>query len=110
MSWLKNLKAGDTVIVHSWTWSYSSYRVSKVEKVTPKGFIKVDGFLYYPEDGRIRGDSGSVLMNPSDESTQTAYKQYCKDVFVKKILYKMRAVTSITYEQACKIKEILDGG
>lgn len=52
--WLKQLKAGDDVIVRNWSFGGSSYIYTKVEKVTPTGFIRVKGILYRPNDGYSR--------------------------------------------------------
>ena len=43
MSDTYEFKVGDKVLLTS----YSGRKISVVEKITPKGFIKVDGMLFY---------------------------------------------------------------
>lgn len=106
--WLSSLKLGDKVVVCSWSWSYSlRYNESTVEKITPKGFIKVNGLLYNPNNGYLRGSGGSKLLCPDDKETKEKVKDYKRDCFVKSVLYSMRNVVNITFDQAVKIKDIL---
>jgi len=51
IEWIKNLKVGDEVVVT--TGSYGK-RISKVTKITPKGFINV-GHEYFNPNGSQRG-------------------------------------------------------
>ena len=67
--WLSSLKAGDKVVVCTWRWTNTRYIEATVEKVTPKGFIKVDGTLYYPKNGYARG-GGSEILCPDDEDVR----------------------------------------
>jgi hypothetical protein len=58
MEWLKNVKVGDEIVVdYSSTWNRYSYRIHKVEKITPTGRIKLDDGTQYQADGRKIGES-----------------------------------------------------
>ena len=52
MSWLKELKPGDKVIITGVT---NSAYLGTVNKITPKGFIKVGRTLFNPETGIAKG-------------------------------------------------------
>lgn len=105
--WLSKLKEGDRVVVYSWGWANSSYKESVVEKITPKGFIKVNGSLFNPNDGYRRGDGGACLQNPNDNEVMERVKKYQEDSFIRKILVDMWETRKITYEQAIEIDRIL---
>ena len=49
---LKDLINGDYILVSSY--SHDGFKLCKVEKITPKGFIKADGTLFDPIYGRER--------------------------------------------------------
>lgn len=106
--WLKQLKAGDDVVVHAWDWSGSSYCMGKVEKITPTGLIRVDGILYTPQDGYSRS-RGSVILDPSDEDVENRLKTYSQKSIIRETMYKMRNINyeKVTYEQAVEIRKIM---
>lgn len=52
---LEQVKVGDEVMLMQYS---SPIRIVKVEKITPAGFIKVEGNLYY-RTGRSRGETFS---------------------------------------------------
>lgn len=106
--WLKQLKAGDDVVIRTWNWGGSGYTNAKVEKITPTGFIRVKGILYKPNDGNSRsGNSG--LLDPNDETTIKLLKEHTEKTFVKQTMYKIRNTSNenITYEQAVEIRKIM---
>lgn len=106
--WLKQLKAGDDVVIRAWSWGGSSYTNAKVEKITPTGFIRVKGILYKPNDGNSRsGNSG--LLDPNDENTIKLLKEHTEKTFAKQTMYKIRNTSNenITYEQAVEIRKIM---
>ena len=108
--WLSQLKEGDMVVLHSWSAGYSCYIEETVQKVTPKGFIKVNGSLFNPNDGmaRSRGSwSGSCLMDANDESVKEQVKKYRMECYVGRVLRKIRNIPDLTYEQAIEIDRIL---
>lgn len=105
--WLSKLKEGDRVVVYSWGWANSSYEESVVEKITPKGFIKVNGSLFNPNDGYRRGESGACLYDPNEDDVMERVKKYQEDSFIRKILVDMWETRKITYEQAIEIDRIL---
>ena len=106
--WLKQLKTGDDVVIRTWNWGGSSYTNAKVEKITPTGFIRVNGILYKPHDGNSRsGDSG--LLDPNDETTIKISKKYKENKFVSETMKKIRNThyNDVTYEQAVEIRKIM---
>ena len=54
---LSNLKVGDEVIISQ---RFNNDRVVKIEKITPKGFIKIGNYLFYP-NGKERGGNRCIL-------------------------------------------------
>ena len=102
MARCENLKAGDKVFV-----LYSRSReLDFVEKVTPKGFIKVGGTLF-TKDGFERG--GSAWYHASIEpATEEMIAEYNKEKFIRATIKQMRETPKISYEQALKISEILN--
>lgn len=99
-----NLKAGDKVLL------YNQYRrkITTVEKITPKGFIKVDGILFN-SNGAERGGSiyGSYHIEPvTDEREQELRREFFVNNTKKRL--KEFDFNNITYEQACKIALLLN--
>lgn len=103
--WLKSLKAGDPVIVSG---SHSD-RVSVVEKITPKGAIRVDGDLYDAGYGAIK--SSDVWRRGSlEEATEEAVKRVREKAVVTKAKQAMRDFRGeLAYDQAVAILQILQG-
>lgn len=97
-----DVKVGDTVIVYS-TWGKS---IRKVECITPKGFIKVNGILYY-EDGTQRGGD-SWSRTSIKKATYEEITEINKNAYITKALKKMRECRDLTYEQAVGIMKILN--
>ena len=98
----ENLKAGDKVFVRS----YGSCRLDFVEKVTPKGFIKVSGTLF-KKDGFERGSS--VWYHTSIEpATEEMIAEYNKEKFISATIKQMHETLEISYGQALKIRKILN--
>lgn len=111
--WLKNLKVGDKVIVSTWSWSSTSYREAIVEKITPKGFIKVEGRLYYPNTGEERrGDSfcssSTKILDPNDEETQRLVTERKIEIYINNTIYKLHNIKDLTFEQAVKFRKVLE--
>ena len=106
--WLKQLKTGGDVVIRTWNWGGSGYANAKVEKITPTGFIRVEGILYKPNDGNSRSGN-SNLLDPNDENTIKLLKEYTEKTFVKQTMYKIRNTSNenITYEQAIAIRKIM---
>lgn len=106
--WLKQLKAGDDVVIRTWNWGGSDYTNAKVEKITPTGFIRVKGILYKPQDG-ISRSGNSNLLDPNDETTIKLLKKYKENKFVIETMYKIRNTNynDVTYEQAVEIRKIM---
>lgn len=108
--WIRNLKAGDKVIVYNWNSYGSFYREETVDKITPAGFVKIGTTLYTPETGRERGSGHSRILNPELEETKEAVERQEREFYVKGVAIRMRNIKSLTYEQAKKIDEILSQG
>lgn len=70
--WLSQLKVGDKVIISRAHWGS---KMSKVEKITPSGMIKVDGRMFN-KDGRERGNNGysGFPQGTLEEATEQAMK------------------------------------
>ena len=101
MAKCENLKAGDNVFV----WYSGSCRLDVVEKVTPKGFIKVSGTLF-TKDGLARGSSGWYHTS-IEPATEEKIKEYNQRRFIHATIKKMREVAKISYNQAVQINNIL---
>lgn len=106
--WLKQLKAGDDVVVSSWNWVGCYYTKQKVERITPTGFIRVNNVLYRPQDGMSR-QGQSELLDPTDEKTIRMLKEYNEKKFVHNIMNKIRSTNYdyVTYDQAVQISKIM---
>lgn len=105
--WLSELKEGDKVVINSWSYTYNSYTEEVVQKITPKGFIKVNDILFDPNSGYSRSGR-SCLLNPNDNDTKEKLENYKKSRFIISVLKKMCNVRDLTFEQAIKIYEILN--
>lgn len=104
--WIKNLKAGDKVIVCRGDISRHE-TIETVDKVTPTGRIKV-GCRYYNRCGFARGDYSFRLREATSEVLE-AIRQ--KEVIRKAVSRALAMRTdSITYEQAAKLLEVLNDG
>ena len=101
--WAKNLKAGDKVIV---TTNLKGERISTVQGITPKGFIRVDGMLFYT-NGSQR--TNSWYFSHIEEYTEEKAEQMRQKLVISNALSKMRNYNSnyLDYEMAVKILEIL---
>lgn len=101
-----NVKKGDKVILCC---GLRNKRVAIVEKVTPKGFIKVNGELYY-DDGRKRG--GSYLWNTDfiKKYTEEEGRKIGEDMYIRVTREKLQNIDKLTYEQAVAINKILENG
>lgn len=100
-NWIENLKVGDYVFV-SWRMGTS---LRKVEKITSKGNIKVNGILFNKNGAERGGDVWSKYY--LNEATPEAIKSFHEELTIKKAIKLMREIKSITIEQANKIIELL---
>lgn len=100
--WIKNLKVGDKVFV-CWRMGRS---LRTVEKITPKGNIKVNGILFNTDGSERGGDvwSKSFLA----EATPDAIKSFNEKLIIQKAKKLMSATKELTLEQANKIIDILE--
>lgn len=69
---LKDLKPGDEVyMIVGRTWSNNIYKKFSIEKITPKGFIRVDGKLFDQRGNeRKRGYHGVTIYPVTEETTK----------------------------------------
>lgn len=101
--WLNSLKPGDEVI-----FCYNGYNnseaVAKVEKITPKGYIKVRGVLFTPRTGRPHGDYRCMIYKPTEEIKKRIYET----AVIKKarLLLGTLKNADMTYERAVEIIKI----
>ena len=83
-------------------------KVRQVEKITPSGFIRVSGVLYYP-NGRERTSSiwHSSMLIPYNKETALIIEQ---NEFISKLVKRLHNINinSITFEQATAISNVLD--
>ena len=100
--WIENLKVGDYVFM-SWRMGTS---LRKVQKITPKGNIKVNGILFNRDGSERGGDIWSKCY--LSEATPEAIKSFREDLTIKKALIIMHEAKSITIEQAEKIIYLLE--
>lgn len=99
-----NVKAGDKVIVH-YGGAFRDASIEVVEKITPKGFIKVQGTLYY--DYGTERSGGAWNKKHIEELTPEKEKKITEVNTIHRAIHKMHNTTRLTYEQATKILEIL---
>lgn len=104
---LKNVKAGDEVILYCGRFGAYSRTIEKVIKITPKGFIKVGNFLYYA-DGRERGgslwNSTYIKALTKEEADLIKKENYCR-----KVLNYLHDLRQIDYDKAVKVMWVLKG-
>lgn len=93
-----NVKVGDIVI---FTNSVGIDSVAIVEKITPKGFIKVNGILF-TENGI---ECGCYIRQATPELIQQTKQMN----FRRYVLNKLHLLKNITYEQSVEINKILEG-
>ena len=101
--WIKNLKVGDKVII---TTQFKEPRIAEVEKITPKGFVKVDGMLFN-ENGSQR--TSSWYTSRITECTEEREEALRQKAVIRNARDLMRHCSCLSYEQAVKIIEILGG-
>lgn len=102
----ENLKVGDNVFVCG----RSGRSLHQVEKITPKGFIRVDGQLY-TKNGSQRGSGNGWYFTSIRPASDEEVEQFKKEKFVAAVVGKLHSVTNLQYEQAVAINRILvEGG
>lgn len=102
--WLKQLKPGDEVVYYySRGFGYSE-NIRKVDKITPKGFIKVGEVLFNPDTGYARGDYSCSIYKPTEEIKKRIYET----AVIKKarLLLGTLKNADMTYERAVEIIKI----
>ena len=97
----ENLKVGDSVFVCG----RFGRSLNQLEKITPKGFIKVAGTLYTKE-GFQRGSDGWDFTSIHPASAEEI-EEFRKLKFVADVIKKLRFVSELQYEQAVAINRIL---
>lgn len=99
---LSNLKVGDEVILSQ---RFNNDRVVKIEKITPKGFIKIGNYLFYP-NGKERGGNRwypcHISIATKEKTEIIKRKSFCRQT-----LNFLHELKEITYDQAVKIMEVL---
>lgn len=102
---LENVKVGDVVIRH--TGSYKT-TVDKVRKVTAT-MIHVGNERYRKKDGNLVGagpwDLRWITIPEEGEIEEMKRQEFIMDVVSE---MKRRTARDVTYEQAVKIKEVLE--
>ena len=96
-----DLKVGDKVVVVG-NWSKS---IKTVERITPKGAIRVNGTLY-DEYGYQKG--GDIWQRTSIfKATKEDVRKIKENDFIRETIREMKLVSNLTYEQAVEIRKIL---
>ena len=99
---LKDLKVGDRVLVSG---RYNGGIIAPIEKITPKGSIRVRGTLFNSDTGYEKG--GDIW---STSRIQAITPKIEEDVKRRRTIYTAQRLiksTVITYEKAVKIIEAL---
>lgn len=105
--WLKNLKAGDKVIIaKAYSGQNEAQKVQTVEKITPKGSIKVDNKLYSPENGDLKGNDSWIYIEYLKQATSENIEKIKQEKVIRICEQKFNT-TNLTYDQAVKILEVL---
>ena len=101
---LRDLKVGDKVIVSE---RFCAETIGVVEKITPKGFIKVGNTLYNSDSGNKRTsniwDVGRIRVATTEQIETIQKNEFCR-----KILRKLNRLTSIDYDKALEINRIME--
>lgn len=98
--WISELKVGNLVFIGNY--------LTRVEKITPTGRIKVMGQYYNPQTGYVMG--GDVFsVSQLREATNEALNEYYNNQFVAKVISEFNK-RKITVEQALKINGLLGLG
>lgn len=98
---LEELKVGDKVFVCGRFYK----ALSEVEKITPAGFIKVDGILYDKHRSQRGGGINGLIII---KATDSAIEEFKREVFTNNTLRELHSLKEISYEQAVKIRDILN--
>lgn len=105
MKEIKDLKTGDEIYIKYFGAWRGYWRKSVVERITPTGLIRANGDLFR-QDGYLRG-GGARIYPSDDEFAKNEYDKQRKQRFVNSLVEKINK-DGMTYEQAVKIKEILE--
>lgn len=101
-----DLIVGEKVIYHA---GRSSETVEKVEKVTPAGRYRVKGTLFnndgYERTSEISWNGRYYIEKATDERIKAVEE----DQFVRRVLRKLKDISSLSYDQAVQINNILKG-
>ena len=100
-NWIENLKVGDYVFVSC----RMGTSLRKVEAITPKGNIKVNGMIFNKNGSERGGDVWSKCY--LSEATSEEIKSFREELTIKKAIKLMREIKTINIEQANKIIELL---
>jgi len=105
-AWIRELKVGDKVIVSRGGYNTSCY-IDVVDRITPKGFIGVGGFLFR-ETGRLRGEGKRWITQATEEALEKIKqeKELGKCIDIMNDIVKNRR--KLTYEQAVEISRIFE--
>lgn len=100
---IQNVKVGDLVFVY-----YNrTIHLAPIQKITPKGFIRVDGTLYDEYGSQKGGDAWyrSFIRVPSPEEIE----EYNKRKFIAQVIGKLQKLKTddVDYETAVSINDLL---
>ena len=98
-----DLKVGDKVIVMS----RCGKSINTVERITPKGAIRVGGTLYHQDGYQKGGDSWNITS--IKKATEEDIREIKEKTYIAKTLRAMHECRELTYENAVEIMKILEG-
>lgn len=103
--WLNDLKVGDKVIVVTEQYNSRGYEIRQIDRITPTGQVVVDGRRF--KNGVLpKSDTWSLTRVYLIQATEDEIARVNNIKYKQRVLNKMRAVKSITYEQAKAIAEV----
>lgn len=102
--WIKSLKEGDRVIKVCLNFTKTVKTIAEVEKITPKGFIKISGCvaLFNPNTGEIRSDVDCWI----EEATPDKIKEINNQNFIRSVLNEVRSIHELSFEQAVELYNV----
>ena len=98
-----DLKVGDKVIVMS----RCGTSLREVERITPKGAIRVAGTLYTEFGSQKGGDPWG--RSSIKKATEEDIREIKEKTYIAKTLRAMHECRELTYENAVEIMKILEG-
>lgn len=112
MESLENLKPGDKVLISDYVsikWqTCRTYREAVVERITPSGYIVVEGRLFYKTGLERVSGRKEKIVTIDNEDARSIMEETRKIQIINLVQFKAgQYIFAPTYEQALKIIEIM---